>query len=256
MAKSIFKLFILLCITICAAIYCFALEGPCIKMNRYVYDFGKIEKGETRDEIFMLENIGDEELIIDDINSSATYILAKVNSKYISPKGRTLLSVYFDSKERPVGDEAAYITIFSNDSSEPRRNIPLYATVIPDDKSYNLVAKVPRINSQELYSKIEKGENIVILDVRDKNSFLSRHIPKAVSFPRDLFESGSEKTESILNGINKDSSIVVVYCGIGYHSSYAAYKLIVRGFRAFSLDGISYWTNSGYPLESGAVNKY
>ncbi len=112
------------------------------------------------------------------------------------------------------------------------------------------VASPPVISSTELYSQIQSGKEIVILDVREDNEYIGRHIPDAIWFPKSKFDRADPEVLKELENIDKKTPLVV-YCGAGHRSNYVVKKLIEMGYNAFNLDGISFWEKEGYPLVRG-----
>ncbi|GIX46175.1 MAG: hypothetical protein KatS3mg131_0386 [Candidatus Tectimicrobiota bacterium] len=49
-------------------------------------------------------------------------------------------------------------------------------------------AAVPSLTAQEVYAKLQAGEPVVILDVREKEEYDQGHIAQAVLLPRGLLE--------------------------------------------------------------------
>ena len=97
--------------------------------------------------------------------------------------------------------------------------------------------------SAELAKKlIEKGPDLIILDVRTQSEYESGHIEKAILIP--LAELPSR-----LNELNPEDELLV-YCRTGNRSSQAVEILEANGFeKIYHLaNGISEWTNSGYPV--------
>ena len=49
-------------------------------------------------------------------------------------------------------------------------------------------ATVPSLTAQEVYTKIQAGEPVVLLDVREKEEYEQGHIAEAKLLPRGLLE--------------------------------------------------------------------
>ena len=49
-------------------------------------------------------------------------------------------------------------------------------------------AVVPSITTQEVQAKLQAGESVVVLDVREKEEYDQGHIPQAMLLPRGLLE--------------------------------------------------------------------
>ena len=112
------------------------------------------------------------------------------------------------------------------------------------------IGSVPTISSQNLRAMLDSGERVTILDVREENEYLERHIPEAVWFPKSQFDKGAESAERILARIEPETT-VVSYCGAGHRSSFVTRKLRERGYDAVNLEGISFWEQKGFPVVRG-----
>ncbi|GAB7388403.1 rhodanese-like domain-containing protein [Bacillaceae bacterium] len=98
---------------------------------------------------------------------------------------------------------------------------------------------IPRITSEELYRKMEAGQELFILDVRNEEEYLDWKIEgktlTSMNIPYfDFLEE--EKAEEHAAKLPKDKEIVVV-CAKGGASHFIVEMLVERGFRAFSLEG-------------------
>ena len=91
---------------------------------------------------------------------------------------------------------------------------------------------------------LDAKKDFTLLDVRQYQSFLSKHIKGAKSFPIDEIDKEAEKLDK--------SKLIVVYCG-GYTcplSGYAAEKLAGMGFKVKAYEGgISEWSQARLPTE-------
>lgn len=106
----------------------------------------------------------------------------------------------------------------------------------------NELEVVKQITVSEL-SKLNKDEEIQIIDVRESTEYKSAHIPQAVNIHAGLIENNLEKIDK--------SKKVVVYCESGDRSSIAISKLMKNGFlNAYNLTGgIKAWITEGSPVE-------
>ena len=93
--------------------------------------------------------------------------------------------------------------------------------------------------AQELKERLDAGESVTVLDVREPHETAGGIIPGAVSIPLGQLE---ERWEQI-----KDANEVVVYCALGARSLQAAGFLRSKGvFNATSMDGgLVAWTDIG-----------
>ena len=111
-------------------------------------------------------------------------------------------------------------------------------------------AKVPFMSLEELKSRVETGDStLLVLDVRERDSYESAHIPGARLLPRGQLELR-------VNGELPDPTRrVLVYCDFGKVSTLAAATLREMGYtRAVALDGgMKAWREAGYPVKEGAT---
>ncbi len=92
-----------------------------------------------------------------------------------------------------------------------------------------------------------RDTSLLLLDVRDKESYLNGHLPGARSLPRGELELRA-------NADLPDPTVrILTYCKLGKISTLAAATLKAMGYtRVVALDGgIDAWTQAGYPIESG-----
>ena len=93
--------------------------------------------------------------------------------------------------------------------------------------------------AQELKERLDAGESVTVLDVREPHETAGGIIPGAVVIPLGQLERRWEEV--------KDADEVVVYCALGARSLQAAGYLRTQGvFNATSMDGGIYaWTEAG-----------
>jgi rhodanese-related sulfurtransferase/TusA-related sulfurtransferase len=92
------------------------------------------------------------------------------------------------------------------------------------------------ISNEELQSKLEVNENIIVLDVREAAEYAFNHIPNAISIPLG-------ELEERMGDLGKENQIFVV-CRTGNRSDLAAQKLTEKGFTNIInvVPGMSQWT--------------
>lgn len=116
-------------------------------------------------------------------------------------------------------------------------------------KSYNQIvaeamAVVPGITPGDLQARLEAGEQIVIVDVREPNEWTGGLIPGAHPVPRGVLELQ-------VDGKLPLDATVVLYCAGGGRSALAARSLQEMGFsRVENLEGgFQAWAGSGLPVD-------
>jgi glyoxylase-like metal-dependent hydrolase (beta-lactamase superfamily II)/rhodanese-related sulfurtransferase len=107
---------------------------------------------------------------------------------------------------------------------------------------------VPFMSLGELKSYLELGRNdLILLDVRERDAFEEGHVPGARLLPRGQLEL------RVNQELTDPTKRILVYCEFGRISTLATATLRQMGFRgAVALDGgLKAWREAGYPLKSG-----
>ncbi|RLA96350.1 MAG: rhodanese-like domain-containing protein [Deltaproteobacteria bacterium] len=104
---------------------------------------------------------------------------------------------------------------------------------------------ITEITVAEAKAKIESGQPVVVLDVREPKEYKRGHLPKAVNLPRGLLEFKVTKV------IPDKNAYVIVYCKSGGRSALATLTLKRMGYKnAVSMaGGWKAWVKAGYPVE-------
>ena len=104
---------------------------------------------------------------------------------------------------------------------------------------------VPEVTAPDLQSRLQNGEQIVVIDVREPDEFAKGKIPGAFTIPRGVLEMQ-------VDGRLPLDSTVVLYCGAGARSALACRSLAEMGYdKVENLEGGWHgWVNSGLPVES------
>ena len=101
-----------------------------------------------------------------------------------------------------------------------------------DDKS----GGYQKITAAAVKSRLDKGEQLIIVDVRTKEEYDGGHIPKSLLIPYDEIEV---KAASLLPDKN---AAIIVYCRTGRRSEIAAKSLLKLGYtNVADLGAISDW---------------
>lgn len=104
------------------------------------------------------------------------------------------------------------------------------------------------INVKELYNRINKARDIVILDIREKQAQQKKHIANSIRFPKHKLKNSKDELKAILKSTNRGATIAILSSG-DEDSIKLAEKLRGSGYKAFSVDGgFSSWEEQGYPL--------
>jgi len=97
---------------------------------------------------------------------------------------------------------------------------------------------------EDVKSRLDKGETLLIVDVREESEFARDHIPGAIHLGKGIIERDIEVK------IPQTDKEIILYCGGGFRSALAAENLGRMGYtKVISMDGgIRTWKEKGYPL--------
>ena len=103
---------------------------------------------------------------------------------------------------------------------------------------------IPEVTPADLQSRLQNGEQIVVIDVREPDEFNRGKIPGAHTIPRGVLEMQ-------VDGRLPHEATVVLYCGAGARSALACRSLADMGYdKVENLQGGWHgWVNSGLPVE-------
>ena len=103
---------------------------------------------------------------------------------------------------------------------------------------------IPQVAPAELQSRLQAGEQIVVIDVREPDEVAKGKIPGAFTIPRGVLEMQ-------VDGRLPLESVVVLYCGAGARSALACKSLAEMGYdKVENLEGgWGAWVNSRLPVE-------
>src|SRR5437867_2095968 len=99
-------------------------------------------------------------------------------------------------------------------------------------------------NVHEVEARRKSNENLVLLDVREKEEWDEGHLPGAVHLPRGFLEPRIENT------VPEKGKPIVVYCAGGVRSAFAAKSLQDLGYKnvVSMAGGYGEWKNNGLPF--------
>lgn len=97
-------------------------------------------------------------------------------------------------------------------------------------------AKPTKISAEEAKKRLDKEQDIILVDVRTLDEYNEIHIPEAVLLTLDTI---SEKAETVLQ--DKEAKYFV-YCRSGNRSATASEQLVKMGYKnIFDMGGIADW---------------
>lgn len=105
-------------------------------------------------------------------------------------------------------------------------------------------SRIRETDTDTVKAKFDRGENFVLLDVREESEFAASHLPAAIHLGKGIIERDIEARVPDLN------TPMILYCGGGFRSALAADNLQKMGYTdVISMDGgIREWREKGYSL--------
>jgi sulfur-carrier protein adenylyltransferase/sulfurtransferase len=103
---------------------------------------------------------------------------------------------------------------------------------------------IPEVTPADLQTRLQGGEQIVLIDVREPDEFTRGKIPGAYTIPRGVLEGQ-------VDGRLPREATVVLYCAGGARSALACKSLAEMGFEKVEnlQGGFSNWAKAGLPVE-------
>jgi len=136
--------------------------GPKIAFETPVYDFGRVKSGELVKHTFIFTNIGDELLILTNVQPSCGCTTAGDWSRQVEPGKTGTIPIQFNSANYS-GQVLKTVTVTSNDKAQPSFGLQVKGTVwkpidinpgfavmnIPPDAQSNVTTKVHIVNNMD-----------------------------------------------------------------------------------------------------------
>jgi molybdopterin/thiamine biosynthesis adenylyltransferase/rhodanese-related sulfurtransferase len=106
-------------------------------------------------------------------------------------------------------------------------------------------SQITEVTYQELIRRLEDGDDVAIVDIRERDEFAQGHLPGAVFIPRGFLELQIEQVEF------DRSKPVVLYCAGGVRSALAARNLKEMGYEDVQslIGGFNGWKDAGLPFQ-------
>jgi len=116
---------------------------------------------------------------------------------------------------------------------------PRFLKVVNDAKS-----RVKETSVDEVKRRLDRGEKLMLVDVREEGEFAKDHPPGAIHLGKGVIERDIEARVPDLN------TPLVLYCGGGFRSALAADNLQKMGYsNVISMDGgVRGWREKNYPM--------
>ena len=105
--------------------------------------------------------------------------------------------------------------------------------------------RVKETNVPDVKKRIDAGEKLLLVDVREDNEWAKGHLPGAVHLGKGIIERDIEQR------VPDTGAKLILYCGGGFRSAIAAENLQKMGYTMVeSMDGgWKGWLDAGLPTE-------
>jgi len=119
---------------------------------------------------------------------------------------------------------------------------PKFLALVNDAKK-----RVKETNVADVKRRMDAGERITLIDVREESEWANGHLPGAVHLGKGIIERDIEQR------IPTTDTKLILYCGGGFRSALAADNLQKMGYsNVESMDGgWKGWLAAGYPTKKG-----
>jgi rhodanese-related sulfurtransferase len=110
-------------------------------------------------------------------------------------------------------------------------------------------ARIKETTVEAVRARMEKGERLNLIDVREESEYASGCLPGAIHLGKGVLERDVEKR------FPDPSAELILYCGGGFRSALAADSLQRMGYtNVISMDGgVRDWKGRGLPLHPPAT---
>jgi len=119
---------------------------------------------------------------------------------------------------------------------------PKFLAIVNDAKK-----RVKETNVQDVKRRLDAGESMILVDVREESEWANGHLPGAIHLGKGIIERDIEAR------IPDTSAKLVLYCGGGFRSALSADNLQKMGYtNVESMDGgWKGWVAAGLPVQKG-----
>jgi len=118
------------------------------------------------------------------------------------------------------------------------KHAPGFLMLVDDAKT-----RIRQANAQEVKKRLDAGESITLIDVREDGEWAKGRLPGAIHICRGIIERDIE------NALPAKATPIVLYCGGGFRSALVADNLQKMGYTdVISMDGgWKGWNDAGFP---------
>lgn len=120
-----------------------------------------------------------------------------------------------------------------------KQHAPGFLKIVADAKT-----RIRECTVDDVKRRIDAGEQLVLVDVREESEYAAGHIPGAVHIGKGVMERDVEAK------IPDPNTEIILYCGGGFRSALSADNLQKMGYtNVISMDGgWRDWTGKGLPV--------
>jgi len=117
---------------------------------------------------------------------------------------------------------------------------PKFLTLVNDAKQ-----RVKEISAPDVKRRMDAGERLVLVDVREESEWARGHLPGAIHLGRGILERDIEKS------IPETATETILYCSGGFRSALGADNLQRMGYTNVEsmAGGWQGWLDAGYPTQ-------
>lgn len=121
-----------------------------------------------------------------------------------------------------------------------KQHSPAFLEIVSDAKS-----RIRECTPQDLRQRLDAGEELRVIDVREESEFAQGHIPGAIHLSKGVIERDIETI------VPERDTVMVLYCGGGFRSALAADSVQKMGYeQVISMDGgWREWKNCGFATD-------
>ena len=122
------------------------------------------------------------------------------------------------------------------------QHAPKFLAIVNDAKK-----RVKETNVTDVKRRMDAGEKMIVVDVREESEWANGHLPGAVHLGKGIIERDIEVR------VPETSTKLILYCGGGFRSALSADNLQKMGYtNVESMDGgWKGWVAAGYPTQKG-----
>jgi rhodanese-related sulfurtransferase len=119
------------------------------------------------------------------------------------------------------------------------KHTPRFLQIVNDAR-----ARVKEVTVDDVKAMMDKGEEFLLIDVREESEYAKDHVPGAIHLGKGVIERDIEVK------VPDTGAKLVLYCGGGFRSALAADNVQKMGYtNVISMDGgIRVWREKQYPL--------